>query len=496
MSVGTGAGPEIVRLVLVAAAALCLAAAAFFWSKGRKIAGDHVFRASRLSRGNRWFPTQVAVTRTSVVHYTPELVGGREHSMHISHIASVLIDRNLMFSDVLIESSGGTSPVRCHGHRKADAVEMKRLIEQFQSEYYRAGTTSRRAPPPWSKKARRDVENLSVPGRRAEPTDIATRFQALVQSPLRAALLRFLCARPEEAFDVEALMQTFGRMRLDVENCVRELVAFGVVQRVAGGGTPRYAFVQPQQEAVRDLLDQFLERRATVSHEDRSPSVQSFREMIGRDEKMLVVFERPEATEGMYLSTESPAHSIRAHAMDGRTWLLVGGESHKTGQADARERYDRLERWTRERFGIDPVMRWATQDQMPADGVPYIGPVDPVSRNVFVATGFRKWGLAMGLAAAELLRAWADGRDHPWRDLFDTSRVRLRASATTLAKENANVALRFFGDRLVKRAGVDSIEPGEGRIVGAGLGQRAVYRDEAGRAAQRCRRAARTSVAS
>ena len=135
------------------------------------------------------------------------------------------------------------------------------------------------------------MENLSVPGRRAESTDVETRFQALVQSPLRAALLRFLCARPEEAFDVEALMQTFGRMRLDVENCVRELVGFGVAHRIAGGGTPRYAFVQPEQDAVRDLLDQFLERRATVSHEDRSPSVQRFREMIGRDEKMLVVFE-------------------------------------------------------------------------------------------------------------------------------------------------------------------------------------------------------------
>jgi hypothetical protein len=90
-----------------------------------------------LSRGNLLFPTQVVVTPSSVVHFTPEIVGGREHSMHISHVASVLIDRNLFFSDVLIESSGGTSPVRCHGHRKADAIDMKRLIEQFQSEYYR-----------------------------------------------------------------------------------------------------------------------------------------------------------------------------------------------------------------------------------------------------------------------------------------------------------------------------------------------------------------------
>jgi glycine/D-amino acid oxidase-like deaminating enzyme/nitrite reductase/ring-hydroxylating ferredoxin subunit len=191
-------------------------------------------------------------------------------------------------------------------------------------------------------------------------------------------------------------------------------------------------------------------------------------------------YEGGAASAGMYLSTESPSHSIRTHELGSGTWLLVGGESHKTGQGDARERYERLESWMLERFGVRPVMRWATQDQMPADGVPFIGPVDPVSRNVFVATGFRKWGLAMGIAAAELLAAWVDGRDHPWRSLFDTRRVRLRAAAKSLLEENANVALRFFGDRLVKRAGVDSIGPGEGRIVGDGLGQRAVYRDQDG----------------
>jgi hypothetical protein len=96
-----------------------------------------VFRASRFSRGNFLYPTQVAVTPGSVVHYTPALIGAQEQSMHIAHVASVLIHRKLLFSDVMIESSGGTSPVRCHGHRKQDAVEMKRLIEQFQSEYYR-----------------------------------------------------------------------------------------------------------------------------------------------------------------------------------------------------------------------------------------------------------------------------------------------------------------------------------------------------------------------
>jgi DNA-binding NtrC family response regulator len=136
-----------------------------------------------------------------------------------------------------------------------------------------------------------NVENVMISARRVEASEAETRFQALVQSPLRAAILRFLCARPDEAFDLEALMQTFGRMRLDVENCIRELAAFGLAHRVAGPGAPKYAFAPSDNDTIRDLLDQFLERRATVSHEDRSPAVQRFREMIGRDEKMLVVFE-------------------------------------------------------------------------------------------------------------------------------------------------------------------------------------------------------------
>ena len=133
----------------------------------------------------------------------------------------------------------------------------------------------------------------NVLARRADPAEITAKFQNLIQSPLRAGILRFLCARPEETFDVEALMQTFGRLRLDVENCVRELVASGICKKTpaAGGGAPKYGFVLPDNNVLHDLLDEFLERRATVSSEDRSPAVQRFREMIGRDEKMLVIFE-------------------------------------------------------------------------------------------------------------------------------------------------------------------------------------------------------------
>jgi hypothetical protein len=119
------------------AAALSILLLMFFAWKGRPFAAGDVFRASRWSRGNRLFPTQVLITPTSVVHYTPELVGRKEHSIHIAHVASVSIDTNLLFSDVSIETSGGATPVVCHGHHKADAVRMKQLIEQHQTQYYR-----------------------------------------------------------------------------------------------------------------------------------------------------------------------------------------------------------------------------------------------------------------------------------------------------------------------------------------------------------------------
>jgi DNA-binding NtrC family response regulator len=121
--------------------------------------------------------------------------------------------------------------------------------------------------------------------------DLDARFRTLVQSPLRAGILRFLSARPEEAFDTEALMQTFGRMRLDVDNCVQELVEFGVVRKIAGDPAKFVVAPRPDDDPIARLLDNFLERRAQVGIEDTSPSVLRFREMIGRDEKMLAIFE-------------------------------------------------------------------------------------------------------------------------------------------------------------------------------------------------------------
>jgi len=118
------------------------------WRKGRPFAQGEVFRASRLSAGNRLLPNQVLITPTNVVHFTPQWFGKYEHSIHLAHVASVGIDTHIIFSDVLIETTGGASPIHCKGHYKGDAVKMKALIERYQTAYYVSQGNSPTPPAP------------------------------------------------------------------------------------------------------------------------------------------------------------------------------------------------------------------------------------------------------------------------------------------------------------------------------------------------------------
>ena len=133
----------ITVLAIVVVLVLILTFAMWVVFRNLPFADGDVFRASRLSGGNRLFPTQVAVTPSSVVHYTPHWIGAHEHSIHMAHVASVRVDSRLLFADVFIETTGGTGGIRCRGHQKSDADRMKQLIERYQSEYFRSET-----PPP------------------------------------------------------------------------------------------------------------------------------------------------------------------------------------------------------------------------------------------------------------------------------------------------------------------------------------------------------------
>jgi glycine/D-amino acid oxidase-like deaminating enzyme/nitrite reductase/ring-hydroxylating ferredoxin subunit len=192
---------------------------------------------------------------------------------------------------------------------------------------------------------------------------------------------------------------------------------------------------------------------------------------------------RGRTPQGMFLSTESPSHSVRATPYDGGELLIVGGESHKTGTSDPVERYAALEEWARERFDVAAVeYRWSAQDAMPADGIPYVGKLSPIARRVWTASGFKKWGFTNGAAAAIMLSDAILGRENPWAETFDANRFKPLAAAPALLKENISVGAHFFGDRLAPAdaRSLEQLAPGEGGIVKVDGDKVAAFRDDDG----------------
>ena len=97
------------------------------------IPDGETFVASRWTRGNLFFPTRIVVNAQRVSRVKPRLFGSNEESISITQVASVHISTGILWSNILIESTGGTDPITSHGHRKADAQRIRDLIEGYQS---------------------------------------------------------------------------------------------------------------------------------------------------------------------------------------------------------------------------------------------------------------------------------------------------------------------------------------------------------------------------
>ena len=99
-----------------------------------EIAEGETFTASRWTKGNFIFPTKIVVNRLRVSRVKSRLFGSTEESISISQVASVRITTGMMWSDIIIDSSGGSDPITSHGHRKADAIRIRDLVETYQSQ--------------------------------------------------------------------------------------------------------------------------------------------------------------------------------------------------------------------------------------------------------------------------------------------------------------------------------------------------------------------------
>ena len=92
-----------------------------------------LFKASRLTHGNLLFPTRIEVGPERVLRIKPRFFGSSEESIPITKVASVQIATGIFWSNIRIDSSGGSNPILSHGHSKADAIAIRNMIEHYQS---------------------------------------------------------------------------------------------------------------------------------------------------------------------------------------------------------------------------------------------------------------------------------------------------------------------------------------------------------------------------
>lgn len=200
-------------------------------------------------------------------------------------------------------------------------------------------------------------------------------------------------------------------------------------------------------------------------------------------------FEVPKGSvsKALVWDTENPYHYVRLQSLPESEshgdLLIVGGEDHKTGQAnDAEDRYRRIEEWTRHRFPTSGkvLYKWSGQVLETIDGLAFIGrnPLD--GPNVYIATGDSGQGMTHGTIAGMLLTDLIIERQNPWSTLYEPSRKTLRAAGRYL-QENLNVAAQYTNWVTSGDVGsVESIAPGTGAIVRTGISKMAAYRDNDG----------------
>lgn len=143
----------------------------------------------------------------------------------------------------------------------------------------------------------------------------------------------------------------------------------------------------------------------------------------------------------MFISADSPTRSLRTVPVDDGELLLVGGNGHEVGRAEnTAELVDDLIEWTRRVLPTaEPVTHWSAQDYMPVGELPYAGPVLPGSDRILIATGYAKWGLTNGVAAALALAGHITGASPAWAPVFTTWRPPALHAITSTVSANTAV---------------------------------------------------------
>lgn len=195
-----------------------------------------------------------------------------------------------------------------------------------------------------------------------------------------------------------------------------------------------------------------------------------------KERSYVIAYKNAPMLDGMYISSDDNGYSFRNY----KDCLFLGGAGHRTGKNEMGGRYDMLRKAAKEYFGdMEEALKWSAGDCMSIDQIPYIGRFSESTENMYIATGFNKWGMSSSMAAAGIISDMITGRDNENAEVFSPSRFHLTASISNIAADGAETIKGIFLKKLtIPQEELDHIETGKSGIVQYEGEKIGAYRDE------------------
>lgn len=184
---------------------------------------------------------------------------------------------------------------------------------------------------------------------------------------------------------------------------------------------------------------------------------------------IIAVDTKKELFKGMYISLENPVTSFRTAMVNGKRILLVGGSGHKTGDTnvDIKSSYENLENYIKSIYPDSEILyRWSTEDCVTLDKLPYIGQFSNFMPNVYVATGYKKWGMTTSFVAANSIFKEIIGNPEPEAEIYRATRM----GPLKNGKEFGNILKESANSLIINKIkppilSIQDLKIGEGGVV-------------------------------
>lgn len=208
-----------------------------------------------------------------------------------------------------------------------------------------------------------------------------------------------------------------------------------------------------------------------------------FMKMYQETSYLIAIDTEQELFDGMYINVEEPSISLRTAIYNGKRILIVGGMSHKTGgKIDLKQSYEKLEKIAKSLYPDSKILfRWNTEDCISLDKIPYIGEFSSMMPNIYVGTGYKKWGMTSSNIAANIITDEILGKENKYKEVFNSKRLKPIKNYKELGNMLKEVSYSLIINKLRKEDEIiKNINNGEGGVVEIEGQKVGIYKDKDG----------------